>query len=561
MKTVGARACPAVRLVARNGQLEEVAMGLRSDLEETVVGVVRESRDELVALVGELIACDTTARDPGEPPREEATLQRILESGCARSGAETDLWEPEPIGAGHPYVAAELDFAGRPQLVARIRGAGGGRSLLLNGHVDAVETGAARAWTSHPFRPEVRDGRLYGRGACDMKGGLTTSGVRRGGAAAAGVRLRGDIVFCSNTDEESSGVGGWAAVGTAWPPTPGSAPSPPASTSTPPAAAPRPASSPCRAVPGTSRCRSRTGGTAAPSTRSRHPCRFSNPCAACATSGGPGLISVTPCSAPAASPDHHPGRAVERHLSRGVHRHLRSRLPAEQGGPGRHRSACSGRGGGVGRRRSGGRPLARREPAGMEMDRRLPTGRGAGRPWHRAGHARGGRRRRAQRARPPASTRGTTRRPSRCWAARRRSPSGRGSSSSRTRSTIRPGRRPRRPRRRRRPGADALVRRRRRGRGSGPLTQSPGGAPARDADEARGRRPPPPGLVVVRRLARISPRSGRRRSPAARRWPGRPWRARSRRGCRRASRGASAPPRSRAAGCASTRGCSSTRGR
>ena len=176
------------------------------------MAVVREARDELVELTGELIACDTTARDPGEPPREEEKLQRILQRRLAALGAETDLWEPEPIGPGHPYVAAELDFAGRPQLVARLRGAGGGPSLLLNGHVDAVATGPRELWSSDPFRPELRDGELYGRGSCDMKGGVTTLAFALEALRRAGVRLRGDVVFCSNTDEESSGVGGWAAV-------------------------------------------------------------------------------------------------------------------------------------------------------------------------------------------------------------------------------------------------------------------------------------------------------------------------------------------------------------
>jgi acetylornithine deacetylase len=187
-------------------------VALRSDLEETIVGVIRDARDEIVALASELVSCDTTARDPGDPPREEAKLQRILQDRLRSSGAETDLWEPEPIRAGHPYIAAELDFVGRPQLAARISGAGGGRSLLLNGHVDAVETGPLDRWSSHPLRPEVRDGRLYGRGACDMKGGLTTLAFAAEALRRAGVRLRGDIVFCSNTDEESSGIGGWAAV-------------------------------------------------------------------------------------------------------------------------------------------------------------------------------------------------------------------------------------------------------------------------------------------------------------------------------------------------------------
>ena len=48
------------------------------------------------------------------------------------------MWEPEPTGSGNRVVPDGLDFAGRPQLAARLRGAGGGRSLLLNGHIDAV---------------------------------------------------------------------------------------------------------------------------------------------------------------------------------------------------------------------------------------------------------------------------------------------------------------------------------------------------------------------------------------------------------------------------------------
>ena len=168
--------------------------------------------DELVALAGELIACDTTARDLGEEAREEEKLQRILERRLRALGATTELWEPDPVGSDNPYIAAELDFHGRPQLVARVAGSGGGRSLLLNGHIDAVDVGPRESWASDPFCPEVRGDRLCGRGACDMKGGLATLEFAIEALRRAGVRLRGDIVYCSNTDEESSGIGGWAAV-------------------------------------------------------------------------------------------------------------------------------------------------------------------------------------------------------------------------------------------------------------------------------------------------------------------------------------------------------------
>ena len=145
---------------------------LRSALEERVVAAVREGEQELVALACDLVAFDTTARNVGDPPRQEAELQEYLRRRLAALGAETDVWEPEPTGTGNRVVPDGLDFSGRPQLAARLRGAGGGRSLLLNGHIDAVSAEPVDRWTSHPHRPEIRDGQLYGRGSCDMKGGI-----------------------------------------------------------------------------------------------------------------------------------------------------------------------------------------------------------------------------------------------------------------------------------------------------------------------------------------------------------------------------------------------------
>jgi acetylornithine deacetylase len=57
-------------------------------------------------------------------------------------------------------------------MAARFAGSGGGRSLLFNGHIDVVPSEPRDRWTSDPNAAEVRDGNLYGRGACDMKGGV-----------------------------------------------------------------------------------------------------------------------------------------------------------------------------------------------------------------------------------------------------------------------------------------------------------------------------------------------------------------------------------------------------
>jgi acetylornithine deacetylase len=187
-------------------------MGL-SDGERRVCDAVEERRDELVALASALIGFDTTAREPGDPPRDERALQEHLASRLERAGAEIDLWEPDADAlAGKPLVPPGLDFAGRPQLVARRRGSGGGRSLVLDGHIDAVSVEPRERWTSDPFAAEVRDGRLYGRGACDMKGGIAAMTLATEVLADLGVELAGDLVVATNTDEESSGAGGTALV-------------------------------------------------------------------------------------------------------------------------------------------------------------------------------------------------------------------------------------------------------------------------------------------------------------------------------------------------------------
>jgi acetylornithine deacetylase len=184
-----------------------------SDGERGACDAIAERRDDLVALASELIAFDTTARTVGDPPRQEAALQELLADRLRAIGAEIDLWEPDARGLqGKPLVPPGLDFTGRPQLVARRRGTGGGRSLVFNGHIDVVSVEPRDRWTSDPFGAEVRDGKLYGRGSCDMKGGIAAMVLAAEVLAARGVKLTGDLVVATNTDEESSGAGGTAIV-------------------------------------------------------------------------------------------------------------------------------------------------------------------------------------------------------------------------------------------------------------------------------------------------------------------------------------------------------------
>ena len=100
-------------------------------------------------------------------------------------------------------LSAELDDAlpGRPNVVVVARGSGGGRTLLLNGHLDTVGV----AGMERPFEPDIREGRVYGRGAYDMKGALAAALIAA--ARAAEERLAGDVVVACVIDEELGSAG------------------------------------------------------------------------------------------------------------------------------------------------------------------------------------------------------------------------------------------------------------------------------------------------------------------------------------------------------------------
>ncbi len=178
---------------------------------------VEASRADLVELVQALVRLDTTSVDlsPGSQhvENEEAAVQALVAERLAALGAEVDRWEPDAASlARHPMMPSWHHWRGRPITVGVLRGVGGGRSLVVNGHVDVVGAGERERWTSDPFGAEVRDGRIYGRGACDMKGGIAAALVALEALAAAGVRLAGDVVFEAVTDEETCAMGTIAAI-------------------------------------------------------------------------------------------------------------------------------------------------------------------------------------------------------------------------------------------------------------------------------------------------------------------------------------------------------------
>jgi acetylornithine deacetylase len=118
----------------------------------------------------------------------EAEIADYIGASLRGFGVEAALHSPEP---------------GRTSVVGVLRGTGGGRSLMLNAHVDTVGVDGM----DEPFSGALRDGRLYGRGAYDMKGSLAACLAALKALAESGRRLRGDVLVAAVADEEYASLG------------------------------------------------------------------------------------------------------------------------------------------------------------------------------------------------------------------------------------------------------------------------------------------------------------------------------------------------------------------
>jgi acetylornithine deacetylase len=145
-------------------------------------------RDFILRTLADLVRINSINPSIAADGPGESAIAAYIVRALDAIGLETLTLEPEP---------------GRPTALGIARGTGGGRSLMLNGHADTVGIEGME----NPFSAEIRDGRLYGRGAHDMKGSLAACIGAAKMLADAGVRLRGDLVIAAVADEEYGSLG------------------------------------------------------------------------------------------------------------------------------------------------------------------------------------------------------------------------------------------------------------------------------------------------------------------------------------------------------------------
>lgn len=178
-----------------------------NQLQESIHEWLMTHREQGVQLLQQLVRFNSIQGN-------EKNAQEIVIDTLKGIGLEVDAWEPNGDELGkHPYFASpRKEFKGSPNVVGIKKGTGGGRSLILNGHIDVVPEGDHDQWQYDPYSGKVVDGKLYGRGATDMKGGNVSLLLAISALHALGILLKGDLYFQSVIEEESGGVGTLAAI-------------------------------------------------------------------------------------------------------------------------------------------------------------------------------------------------------------------------------------------------------------------------------------------------------------------------------------------------------------
>jgi acetylornithine deacetylase len=176
---------------------------ITADAERLVIDAVAAGEADMLADLRDLVRTPSVVG-------HEAAAQRVMDSKLRSLGLSVTRLRPvlEEVSRHPAYITVPWSYDDRDNVLGTLVGTGGGRSLILNGHVDVVSPEPADAWTFDPWDATERDGRIYGRGSVDMKGGLAAILGAVRAIRAAGVRVRGDLHVHSVIEEEAGGGGG-----------------------------------------------------------------------------------------------------------------------------------------------------------------------------------------------------------------------------------------------------------------------------------------------------------------------------------------------------------------
>jgi acetylornithine deacetylase len=169
---------------------------------QKILDKVDASKDHAIKFLQDMVAIPSVTGD-------EAAIQKHMSGYLKQVGLDVDMWETDwEALKKHPgYRPVARGYENRPNIVAKLKGTGGGRSLLLNGHTDVIPVGNGEGWSDNPWSASIKNGRIYGRGSCDMKSGVASHVLAVQYLKELGLTPKGDVMINIVIDEEVSGHG------------------------------------------------------------------------------------------------------------------------------------------------------------------------------------------------------------------------------------------------------------------------------------------------------------------------------------------------------------------
>jgi acetylornithine deacetylase len=173
------------------------------NLKDKILRSVEMSQSQITDFLQQLIQIESETG-------HEGMLQEFIAEKLHKMGLKVDKWVPdiEDISKHPAYIPTEMvAFSGRPNIVGIYEGTGSGKSLLFNGHVDTITADPKDEWEFDPFSGKIQDGKIYGRGASDMKGGLAAMTMALDILLNLRIRPKGSVILEYVIDEELTGYG------------------------------------------------------------------------------------------------------------------------------------------------------------------------------------------------------------------------------------------------------------------------------------------------------------------------------------------------------------------
>jgi len=172
------------------------------DIKNKINKAINDNKDEIIAFVQELVRTPSLAN-------QESNVQHIIHNKLNSIGLNSKIIPVIFSELKHHPAFNDDGFSpdSRINVTAVWKGKNNAKSLILNGHVDVVPIGPEKLWDDDPFSGNIIDGKIYGRGSCDMKAGLSSGLFAISILKYLGFAPDGDIIFQSVVGEESGGCG------------------------------------------------------------------------------------------------------------------------------------------------------------------------------------------------------------------------------------------------------------------------------------------------------------------------------------------------------------------